>query len=255
MLGKIMKKTLLIAGLSMLLLVAMAVPAMAGPWDVGIQAGDYFIYEAELVEWNVVSGEASFPDFFSGLTAAHNGSNWIRYTVTDITTGDGGDNVTFNVITSWADGDTTATVVDNMTSSRTLMVIGANMTAGEEIRPATTYMGSRTINETITRDYNNSITRDANVLDYTSAFGTSTYNYYRAWDVMTGMLVYSDFWGTIVNTYGTPYEVTYRGTMTLVDSSVEGLQIPDLTGPILLLTIMSISIPVALLHRRKKIVI
>lgn len=37
----------------------------------------------------------------------------------------------------------------------------------------------------------------------------------------------------------------------LVDSSVDGLLIPDLTGPIILLTIMTITVPIVLLRRRK----
>ena len=46
-----MKKIVLIAGLSILLLTAMAAPAMA-QWDIGIQVGDWFVYETELVQWD-----------------------------------------------------------------------------------------------------------------------------------------------------------------------------------------------------------
>jgi hypothetical protein len=239
-----MKKPILIIGLSMLLLIAMAVPAMAGDWDVGVAVDDWFQYELELVEWE--GDDSAFPVAYSGLQAAHNGSTWVNYTITDITVGDNGDNVTFSVTTHWADdSETTETVVDNMTSSMTYMVIGANMAPGDVVR---TQYWIRSINETITRDYNNSVTRDANVLNYTLNLGGSVYNYYYAWDLETGILVYSEFSGDLSS------GVHYLATMEIVDSSVEELEIvPDLTGMLLLLTLMSITVPIALLHRRKKI--
>jgi hypothetical protein len=52
---------------------------------------------------------------------------------------------------------------------------------------------------------------------------------------------------------GTPQPAyTYTVVWELVDSNVNGVLVPDLTGPILLLTSIAITIPIVIMHRRRK---
>ena len=240
-----MKKIVLIAGLSLLLLAAIAHPAMA-QWDIAIQEGDWFLYEGTLTRW--ISEEGfEFPPFYATYLQTYNESDWIKYTVEGIES----ENVTWSVMTHWTNGtETTATIMENTTSSSDIMVIGANLTQGAEIRPADMFVDApRTLNASIMLDTSNG-TKETNVLDYGYNFFGSDYAYKYYWDAMSGIQVYRETHGDASDfTSGAVYN--YSSKLELVDSSL-GIVVPDLTGPILLLTLMSITIPVALLHRRKK---
>jgi hypothetical protein len=251
------RKTILIAGLSMLLLAAMAAPAMAKE-DVGVAVGDWFQYEATITQWDT---EMEFlPEGYLGpLTLADNQTDSIIYTVTDITPDDAGDNVTFEITYNWMNGSVTyATTVETVsTADQTIFMIGANMTEGDMVSDTFDFLNmgffdypARYI--TSTSDLPNpNATREINVLGYTIDIMGSIYDYVMWWDRITGIRVY--YWnhgevGAIDPQPAYTYTVEWR----LVDSSVDGLLIPDLTGPILLLTIMSITVPIALLNRRRK---
>jgi hypothetical protein len=253
---KIVKKITLIAGLSMLLLVAMAAPALAKE-DVGVQVGDWFKYEVKVTQYE---SEGPFPPTYSPLTLADNETNSITYNVTDITLGDGGDNVTFAITYDWKNSSITyATMVENVsTADTTLMIIGANMSEGDMVSDMYSFMGmqdipARYLNESIMLE-NPNATRETNVLNYSMSLFDSPYDYTFLWDKATGMRVYYENHGDVaeLNVGVTQPAYIYTVVWELVDSSVDGLLIPDLTGPILLLTLMSITVPVALLHRRKK---
>jgi hypothetical protein len=240
-----MKKIVLIAGLSILLLTAMAAPAMA-QWDIGIQVGDWFVYETELVQWDTEG--VSFPPWWNPGLLTLNETASVNYTVTGIDA----NFINFTVFRQWTNGSDVTTTLDfNITNVgqdvESYLVIGANLTQGDEIRPTSQYYGPMTLNASKMRTYNNSITREANVLNYTG-FGIDTeYD----WDTTTGIEVYY-YTGGIDVSDGTS-TVTYWARMELVDSNIDELDIvPDLTGIILLLTLMTITVPVALLHRRKK---
>jgi hypothetical protein len=257
-----MKKIVLVAGLLMLLLlVAMAAPALAKE-DVDVQVGDWFKYEAKVTQWD--STMEFLPDGYVGpLTLAENNTNAIWYNVTDITPGDGGDNVTFTVQYDWKNSSVTyATMVENVsTADQNIFMIGANMTAGDMVSDTFDFLNlgmfqypPRYINETIDL-VNPNATRATNVCNYTLPnMLSASYDYIFFWDKATGMRVYYENHGN-VPTFGGQAAYEYTVVWELVDSSVDGLLVPDLTGPILLLTLMAITVPVALLHRRKKIVI
>ena len=243
-----MKKIILLAGLSLLLLVGMVAPAQ-GQWTIDLQAGDWFKYEGNLLNWTSEEG-FEFPPSFAGYLQTYNESDWIMYTVTDVSIQD---LVNWTVVTHWSNGtETTADMVENVTSSSDIMVIGANMTEGDLIRPADFLAGDRILNASIMLDSPNG-TREMNVLNYASEFFGSTYGHEYYWDALTGIQVLhwmdanaSDFMS------GATYN--YTATFTLIESST-GQVIPDLTGPLLLLATMSITAPIALLLRRKKRVI
>jgi hypothetical protein len=245
MLGKIMNKVILLAGISMLLVAAMSVPVRA-QWDIAIAEGDWFLYEGTLTRW--ISDEGfEFPPFYATYLQDYNESDWMRYTVGAIDY----PNVTWSVMTHWTNGtETTVDIIENVTSSSEIMVIGANLTQGAEIRPADMFVdGPRTLNASINLDTSNG-TKETNVLDYSYNFFGSDYAYKYYWDAMSGIQVYRETHGDASDfTSGAIYN--FSSKLELVDSSV-GAIVPDLTAPILLLTIMSVTVPIALLHRRKK---
>jgi len=205
------------------------------------------------------------PEGYIGpLILAENQTNYILYEVTDITPGDGGDNVTFLVTYDWKDGSVTdATMEENVsTADQIIFMIGANMTEGDMVSDTYDFLGmgmfmypARYINETI--DFTNpNATRETNVLEYDINIFGAPYEYIFYYDKATGMRVWYWNHGDVPEIdfgTGTPqpaYE--YTVVWELVDSSVDGLLIPDLTGPILLLMTMAITIPIVILHRRKK---
>ncbi len=257
-----MKKIILPAGLSILLLLAMATPVMAYG-HVGVKVGDWFKYQARVTQW--VSTMTFLPDNYIGpLILAENETNYIMYNVTDVTPGTGGDNVTFLITYAWKNGTVTyATMVENVSTADTfIFMIGANMTAGDMVSDTWDFLGlglymypARYINATINL-VNPNATRETNVLNYSVNIFGAPYEYVFYWDRATGMRVWYWNHGNVpAIDFGGVTQPAYEYTVVweLIDSSVSGLLIPDLTGPILLLTTMLITIPIALLHRRKKI--
>ena len=246
-----MNKKILLIPLAVLLLSAMIAPALAQKELVGVQVGDWFLYEGTLVSWEADAGVA-FPPFYATYLYDWNNTNWYNYTVTDIDA----DWVNFTVVTSWTNGSgiVTTNFANNITGSSEIMVIGSNLTQGELIRgPDFLNAGNKVLNASIMLDTPNG-TREMNVLNYTTSlsFGggdPSIYTYLYYWDSVYGIQVYREYSGTVPPSTTGGY--SYIGKLELVDSSL-GVVVPDLTGPLLLLTIMSITVPIALLHRRKK---
>jgi len=251
-----MKKKILIVLLSVLLLSAMAVPALAQSLDVGVEVGDWFKYEAKVTQWE--SDDPFLPEGFYGpLTLADNQTNFILYTVTDITPVDGGNNVTFTITYDWQNGsETEGTLVETVTTANTnIFMIGANMEEGDMVSDTFDFLGMgffdypvRSINQTIDREYLDS-TRETNVCEYPLEIFGSLYDYVYQWDKVTGMRVYYENHGDVA-AFGESSAYVYTVIWELVDSSVEGLVIPDLTGPIMLLTLIAVTIPIVL-HKRK----
>ena len=261
MLGKIMEQKMLLIPLAMLLLFALVAPALAQKELIGIQVGDWFKYEAKVPQW--VSTMTFLEDDYIGpLTLAENETNYILYTVTDIATGAEADTVTFTVQYDWKNGSVTYdTLVEEVSTADTVIfMIGANMTPGDMVSDTWDFLGTgwyypaRYINETI--DFvNPNATRETNVLNYDIAIFEAPYEYIFYYDKATGMRVYYYNHGDVPEIdFGTgepqpAYE--YTVVWELVDSSVEGVLIPEFTGPTMLLMTMAITISIAILHRRK----
>ena len=247
-----MKKIVLLVALSVLLLSATAVPALAQyDWDVGVGVGDWFLYEPTLILWE--SEEVAFPPVYITYLQTYNESSLMNYTVTAIT----GNIITFEVAYHWTNGtETTSTVDENMTSlESSLMVIGANLPDGAEIRPEYSIldvwpMPARYLNGSIMLETDTG-TRETNVLDHDSNIFEQIYHYTYYWDKATGIQVYHAEHATDVLNEN-QQSFSYDCKVELIDSST-GVIIPDLTGPVMLLTLMAITIPIVLLHRRKKL--
>jgi hypothetical protein len=201
-------------------------------------------------------------DYVGPLTLAEDETNYILYTVTDITSGAEGDSVTFTVQYDWKNGSVTYdTLVEEVSTADTfIFMIGANMTAGEMVSDTWNFLDldwwypARYINETI--DFvNPNATRETNILEYDIEIFGAPYEYIFYYDRATGMRVWYYNHGDVPEIdfrMGTPqpaYE--YTVVWELVDSSVEGVLIPEFTGPTILLMTMAITISIVILHRRK----
>ena len=110
-----MKKTALLTVLSGILLSAILFPTVCqAQLTVGVQVGDWFVYEGTLVNWTAGGMVPIPPNEYAFEVVTFNTTDWFRYTVTDIV----GENVTFEVVTHWSNGtETTATMVDDMANS------------------------------------------------------------------------------------------------------------------------------------------
>ncbi|MCZ2808016.1 MAG: hypothetical protein O2V44_01520 [Candidatus Bathyarchaeota archaeon] len=250
-----MKKIILTMLLSVFLLSAMTVPALAQPLDVGVQVGDWFKYEAKVTQWE--SEDPFLPEGFIGpLSLADNETNYILYTVTDITPGDGGANVTFSVTYDWKNGSVTeATNVQNVSTANTqIFMIGANMAEGDMVSDVWNFFDimdypARYINETILFE-NPDGTRETNVVEYHLDVIGTPYDYIFYWDKATGMRLYYENYGDVPEIFTAAYE--YTVIWELVESSYETVYIPELTGPIMLLVFIAITVSIDL-YRRKKL--
>ncbi|MEM4247350.1 MAG: hypothetical protein QXF14_03445 [Candidatus Woesearchaeota archaeon] len=247
-----MKKIVLPAGLSILLLLAIVAPAMAQTRVVGVQIGDWFKYKVYVPYYE---STGPFPPPYSPLSLADNETNWIMYNVTGIT----GDVINFTVTYSWKNGTVTTTNYDeNVTFSNLMLAIGANMKQGDMVRDTFNFLGffdwpALYLNQSIMLTTPNG-TRETNTLKYSIDIMGSAYNYTLYWDKATGMRVYYENSGDVLafDMFGQPaYKYTVK--WELIDSSISGLVIPDLTAPMLLTAIMLATVPIAILYRRKKI--
>lgn len=247
-------KIILPAGLSILLLLAMVAPAMAQQ-DVGVEVGDWFKYEVKVTQFE---STGPFPPPMGPLTLADNETNYIMYNATGIVD----DVINFTVTYNWKNGTETYDDFDeNVTFSNVMLAIGANMTEGEMVRDTFLFFGffqwpALYLDASIMLD-NPNATRETNTLEYSVDILGSLYDYLLYWDKATGMRVYYENHGDVLDmtAYGGGPAYEYTVVWELVDSSVEDLLVPDLTGPILLLTLMTITVPIVILHRRKRIVI
>ncbi|MHC3129682.1 MAG: hypothetical protein IBV52_06360 [Candidatus Bathyarchaeota archaeon] len=228
----------------------MTVPALSQyDWDVGVEVDDTFRYVGTLVLWE--SDSVEFPPMYIEWLQTYNESDWMEYTVTDIEA----ENVTFEVTTHWTNGtETVATMEENMTSSQGIMVIGANLTEGTEIREAWTdptwgiEYAARILDAPVMREYESG-PKETNVLIYDQDIFGNIFHYEYLFDKETGIRVYYQNSGIDVldmnqNMY------SYNATLELIETNVADWVVPDLTGPIMLLMLIAITIPIVL-HKRK----
>lgn len=258
--GDIVKKTALLAMLSVLFLSAIMFPAMCqAQLTVGVQVGDWFMYEGTVVNWTAGPSVPFPPNEYAQELVTYNMSDWQKYTVTNIAA----ENVTFEIITHWSNGtETTATMEDDMANSFTMMVIGTNLGPGDQVRPLVDWTetfgfewiwGIRTLNDTMEVQWL-SETRTADVLDWwhPPIFGDepTTRQAYR-WDDATGIQIFQETESSGMD-FDSGEDWFYITRRELVDSSVEGLVIPEVFTTIAMLVILSASTASIVLYRRKK---
>ncbi len=248
-----MKKIILTVLLSVFLLSAMIVPSLSQyDWDVGIEVGDTFRYVGTLHLWE---GTASFPPMYLEFLQTYNDSDWLEYTVMDIDA----ENVTFDILYHWKNGtEDVGTMEENMTSSMTMMVIGANLTEGTEVRAGWTdptwgiVYEARILGASVMREYESG-PREANVLIYDQNIFGNIFHYKYQWDKEIGIQVYFQNSATnVMDMYGNTY--SYNATLELIETNVTGWTvIPEFpTGTVMLLLFIAITVSIDL-YRRKKL--
>jgi hypothetical protein len=184
-----------------------------------------------------------------------NETNYILYTVTDITPGDGGSNVTFNITYDWKNGSVTeAPYTENVSTANTqIFMIGANMTAGEMVSDTWNFFDifdypPRYINETILFENDDEI-RETNVLEYHVDIMGTPYDYTFYWDKATGMRLYYENYGDVPEIFTAAYEYTVN--WELVESSYETVYVPELTASVMLSAFVAITVAVAIYYRKR----
>ncbi len=251
------KKIVLLTLFSVFLVSAMTVPSLS-PWTAGVNIGDWFMYEGTLVLWEADEGVPFPPHEYALILKEYNETDWYNYTVTDIV----GENVTFEILTHWSNGsETTSVLIDNMTSSFTMMIIGANLEPGTQIRDEvdwTEVFGfpyvwpPRYLNETIMVEYINGTFRETNVLDFVHppAFpGAYTRQLYH-WDKEYGIQARYEVHSNATTMEGGEY--AYIAAFQLVDSSIDVLIIPEYPpGAVMLSLFVAITVSTALYKRKK----
>jgi len=252
-----MKKIILLTVFSVLLLSIMIVPSLSQEWTVGVNVGDWFMYEGTLVLWEADPGVPFPPNEYALILQEYNVTDWYTYTVTDIV----GANVTFEVLTHWSNGtETTSILEEDITTSFSMMVIGANLEPGTQIREEFDWepiigfpmiWPPRTLNETIMVEYEAG-TREMNVLDWVHppTFGYTPQIYH--WDKENGIQTYYQVDSTATD-FASGGEYTYIAKFQLVDSSINVLVIPEYpAGTVMLLVFIAITVSIDL-YRRKKL--
>ena len=250
---------------SMVLLSATLLLPMCQALTVGVSVGNWFKYKGTLVSWVADPGVPFPPSQYDTDVLTFNTSDWFRYTVTGIVA----ENVTFEVVTHWKNGtETTETLGDNMADSFSMMIIGANLAPGAQIRPAYDWepvfgfpwiWPARILNAT-TEDPYTVGTRTANVLDWwmPPVFGgdPTTRQIYH-WDKLTGIQ-------TLFETHSaqTAYDdsfqpigdYSYVTKRVLVDSSISGMVVPEgLTiGVMMLLSTIAVLVTTRYFRKRPK---
>ena len=249
-----MKKTAFLTVLSVLFLSAVLLPSLCQALTVGVQVGDWFKYEGELVSWEADPAVPIPPNEYATEVVTYNTTDWFKYTVTAIN----GENVTFEVVTHWTNGsETTETLEEDMANSFTLMCIDTDLGPGDVVRAEYDWSAvfgfawiwpARTLNASTDDPYVGG-TRTANVLDwwhppfFEGADPTTRQIYH--WDEATGIQtlyetqtsgdVYSEDFSELIGSY------SYVTRRVLVDSSVEGLVVPEVFTAIVMLVILGAS--------------
>ena len=263
------RKTALLIGLSALLLSAMIAPVMAGPSDVVINVGDWFKYECIVTKWE--STDPFLPEGYWGslLFTRDNATNYILYSVTDITPSGDATNVTFLVTVNWKNGsETTETMVESVSNATMgqggghwIPLIGADMSPGEVVSDTFDFGGfglwdypQRYINRTF--DFTNpSSTRATNECNYTfQIFSGDSYDIRMWWDKATGMSVYYENHGNVTELFTAAYNYTF--VQKLVDSSINDIAyVPEVFTTAVMLGILSASTVAIVLYKRKRLLI
>jgi len=240
-----MKKILLAMLLSVFLLSTMTVPILSqDELTVGINVGDWFLYEGTLVEYEADEGVPFPPSPTYIFLKTFNESDWLKRTVANVS----GTTITFEVVTHYKNGtDVTETIDEDITSAFTYFAIGANLTVGDEARPPRFGLPAMIINKTIEDWEYEDITRETNYCIWNYTFGGS-HTWQVFWDKATGILVKWVYNASISVAQG---NATWLLIQELVESNL--WVIPEFpTGTVMLLIFVAVTVCVEI-YRRKRL--
>jgi hypothetical protein len=225
------KKKLSIALLLTFLLTATCIAlALAQPRTVGVFEGEWFRHGEISVNWESNDTSASFPPYGWEWLEEWNETEWMTVTVESIS----GTNITSEVTQHFNNGSDkirpgwiaidsgNSSDYTNDTMDMTFMLISANLDENDTLYTSGDF-SSWTINETITRNYPDTI-RETNHLNLTWEYSYSNFisvyyyhsmNYY--WDRSTGILVE---WSMQVINHTGQYLTNWSIFSRITDSSV-----------------------------------
>jgi hypothetical protein len=249
---KRMKKILLAMLLSVFLFSAMTVPSMSQDVTVGVSVGDWFIFEATILEW-IAEPDVPFPpDQYMTILYTFNETDWEKYTVTDVS----GGYVTFEIVTHWKNGtEPTSEQTIEIASIENFRFIPANLESGDLLRDEFTLFGllhypPQYLNDSVLVDYETE-TREANVLDYEqpTLYPEDSVHTRSLWDKETGVLIKSQNVYNNTSALGQKFFVRYE--IELVEANL--WVIPEFpTGTAMLLIFVAVTVCVEV-YRRKKL--
>ena len=248
---------------SMVLLSATLLLPMCQALTVGVSVGNWFKYKGTLVSWAADPGVPFPPSQYDTDVLTFNTTDWFKYTVTGIVA----ENVTFEVVTHWSNGtETTATLVDSMSDSFTMMCIGTDLGPGSAVRPLVDWTETfgfawiwpvRTLNNTVENPYAGG-NRTANVLDWwmPPIFGDPTTRQIYHWDKATGIQ-------TLFETHSaqTAYDASFQPIgnyayvtkRVLVDSSISGMVVPEGLTIVVTVLLSTVAVIVGTRYFRKPV--
>lgn len=214
------KQIVLSALVSLFLLFAMVVTAIAQTRTAGVSVNDWFKYGNAAVYWSSNDPSATFPPPGYEALKEWNDTQWMRVDVTAIS----GTNITGQSITHYKNGTETTSGgwVDVDTGdgvNQTMAFISANLAAGDTIYNSGSYSTTR-INETIPRTYAGGV-RNTNHLNVSSIYigdgAQISYSTNVYWDKSTGIIVEESIGES--NQTGA-YTTTWSAWMGITDSKV-----------------------------------
>lgn len=228
--------------LGLFLLSALAVSGLCQELAVGVEVGDYFVYDYSIdVEGELYMLTDYDPDDVYGFFQTWNTTDWERNEVVAVS----GDVITFNVTTVYVNGSETNKIVDfNVTSSHDFWVIGADMEAGEQAGTLAD-LDPLYIDETVQWTYEEE-TRDANTANW---FELSVERS-MWWDKQTGVLVkeWACFW--VVNLENMEEALTLTGWHVLADTN--RWVVPEFpSGTVMALVFVAVTVCVGIYRRRR----
>jgi hypothetical protein len=249
---RLKKKIALAMLLSVFLFTVMTVPSLSQDVTVDVSVGDWFVFEATILEW-IAEPDVPFPpDQYMTILYTFNETDWEKYTVTDIA----GGNITFEVVTHWKNGtEITSEQTKDITIHGTFRFIPANLESGDLLRDEFSLFGLLNyppmyLNDSIMVDYGTE-TREANVLDYEqpTLLPEDSVHTRNLWDKETGVLIKSQNVYNNTSALGQKFFVIYE--VELVDANL--WVIPEFpTGTVMLLIFVAVTTCVGI-YRRKKL--
>ena len=223
------------------LLSAMTAPSLCETeWVVGVNVGDWFLYEGTLVKYEADEGVPFPPNSFLNYLFVANESDWIKRTVANVS----GTTITWETVTHWKNGsETSSTLSDDIANSYQNLAIGANMEVGDQVFASGSVYTATIIDNTTDIEYGN-MTRDTNHAWRNWTDGSILLEFY--WDKATGIQVkYVDNSSTVT----AQGNAAWLFVSELVDSSV--WVIPEShTWAIMLFVSTASTISIVLYRRR-----
>ena len=233
--------------LSVLLLSVILLPSLCqAQLTVGVNVGDWFVYEGSLIEYEADEGVPFPPTPIASWLVPFNGTDWFRFTVTNVS----GTTITFDTLHHWKNGtETTGTYVEDIVTTTIHHAIGANMEVGDQIQAPNIFSTGYIIDETLDWEYGN-MTRETNHARLNMNMTGIVLNVDTWWDKASGIQVKVIDNSSMTSAQG---NATWVSTAELVDTGV--WVIPESYTWTVMLLMVTASTVSLVLYKRKRLYI